>query len=133
MRFSTAPLPEARVSVAKGRGAYRIHHMDAFDWLAGAKPLSIHAVVTDPPYGRVEYKPDQLEKMKNGKGGIRRIPPSFDVCQRRPLPCFTVLRTQEKEALREFCIRLADLLMPVLVSGVRVFIATNPLVSCVES
>jgi hypothetical protein len=25
--------------------------VDAFDWLQRAKPNSIHAVVTDPPYG----------------------------------------------------------------------------------
>jgi site-specific DNA-methyltransferase (adenine-specific) len=110
-------------------GAYSVHRIDAFDWLAEAKPLSIHAVVTDPPYGLVEYKPDQLEKMKNGNGGIWRVPPSFDGCQRRPLPRFTVLRTQDKKALREFFAKFAGLLMPVLVPGAHVFVATNPLIS----
>lgn len=129
MRFSTAPLPEAAAPAAKGMGAYSVHRIDAFDWLAEAKPLSIHAVVTDPPYGLVEYKPDQLEKMKNGNGGIWRVPPSFDGCQRRPLPRFTVLRTQDKKALREFFAKFAGLLMPVLVPGAHVFVATNPLIS----
>ena len=27
---------------------------DAFDWLEDAEPNSIHAVVTDPPYGLIE-------------------------------------------------------------------------------
>jgi DNA modification methylase len=129
MRLSTAPLPEAAAPAAKGMGAYSIHRIDAFEWLAGAKPLSIHAVVTDPPYGLVEYKPDQLEKMKNGNGGIWRIPPSFDGCQRRPLPRFTVLRAQDKKALREFFAKFAGLLTPVLVPGAHVFVATNPLIS----
>ena len=44
-------------------------HADAFDWLAAAEPASIHAVVTDPPYGLVEYQSDQLDKRKNGSGG----------------------------------------------------------------
>ena len=46
--------------------------MDAFDWLKQAEPCSIHAVVTDPPYGLLEYTPKQLEKMKNGRGGVWR-------------------------------------------------------------
>lgn len=108
---------------------YQIYNVNAFDWLSKRKPLSIHAVVTDPPYGLVEYKPDQLEKMKNGKGGIWRIPPSYDGCQRSPLPRFTVLTREDKEELRRFFGDLASRLMPVLVPGAHVFIATNPLVS----
>ena len=110
-------------------GAYEILRVDAFDWLADAEPNSIHAVVTDPPYGLIEYTPIQLEKRNNGRGGVWRIPPSFDGCQRRPLPRFTVLRDAEKDALRSFFARLAELLLPALVPGAHVFIATNPLVS----
>ena len=65
---------------------YEIVQADAFSWLAGAKSCSIHAVVTDPPYGLVEYSPKQLAKMKNGQGGVWRIPPSFDGRPRRPPP-----------------------------------------------
>jgi site-specific DNA-methyltransferase (adenine-specific) len=108
---------------------YDIFLVDAFEWLAEAEHNSIHAVVTDPPYGLVEYKPEQLEKMKNGQGGVWRIPPSFDGCKRRPLPRFTVLTGRDKDALRSFFTELADKLMPVLVPGAHVFIATNPLVS----
>jgi DNA modification methylase len=108
---------------------YEIFLVDAFEWLAEAEHNSIHAVVTDPPYGLVEYKPEQLEKMKNGQGGVWRIPPSFDGSRRRPLPRFTVLTGADKDALRSFFADLADRLMPVLVPGAHVFIATNPLVS----
>jgi site-specific DNA-methyltransferase (adenine-specific) len=110
-------------------GQYRLFRADAFAWLAKAEPLSIHAVVTDPPYGLVEYTPRELDKMKNGRGGVWRIPPNFDGCQRSPLPRFTVLREEDHQALRAFFSRLAGLLMPVLVPGAHVFIATNPLVS----
>ena len=56
-------------------------------------------------------------------------PPSFDGCQRAPLPRFTVLTDSEKRQLREFFARLASRLMRVIVPGAHVFIATNPLVS----
>jgi site-specific DNA-methyltransferase (adenine-specific) len=102
---------------------------DAFEWLAAAQPNTLHAVVTDPPYGLVEYSAEQLEKRRNGEGGVWRIPPAFDGCQRSPVPRFTVLSEKDRQALRSFFERLAGLLMPVLVPGAHVFIATNPLVS----
>ncbi len=103
--------------------------MDAFEWLRGRPHLSIHAVVTDPPYGLLEYTESQKEKLRAGRGGVWRIPPSFDGCMRRPLPRFTVLKESHKSELEAFFTRLATLLMPVLVPGAHVFVATNPLVS----
>lgn len=108
---------------------YVILNDDAFEWLRHAPRHSIHAVVTDPPYGLVEYTNKELEKLENGRGGVWRIPPSFDGCARMPLPRFTVLSREDHLALREFFTRLASLLMPVLVPGAHVFIASNPLVS----
>jgi len=114
---------------ARRYGAYELLCADALDWLASARPHSIHAVVTDPPYGLVEYHPAELEKRKNGKGGVWRIPPSFDGCRRSPLPRFTVLSEAERSQLRSFFEQLALRLLPILVPGAHVFIATNPLVS----
>lgn len=109
--------------------AFDLIHADALDWLASAPRRSIHAVVTDPPYGLIEYRPAELAKRKAGRGGVWRIPPAFDGCRRSPLPRFTVLSDADRGALRTFFRRLADRLMPVLVPGAHVFIATNPLVS----
>jgi site-specific DNA-methyltransferase (adenine-specific) len=108
---------------------YRLLCCDAFEWLAEAGANSIQAVVTDPPYGLVEYSPSQLEKRRNGNGGIWRIPPAFDGAKRNPVPRFTVLRAADKDALRSFFETLARRLLPVLVPGAHVFVATNPLVS----
>lgn len=36
---------------------YELVKGDALQWLAARVPDSIHAVVTDPPYGLVEYSP----------------------------------------------------------------------------
>jgi hypothetical protein len=108
---------------------FQLVHADAFAWLEAAPERSIHAVVTDPPYGLLEFQPEQLAKMRAGRGGVWRIPPSFDGVKRRPLPRFTVLGDREHAALRDFFGRLARGLWPVLVPGAHVFIATNPLVS----
>ena len=55
-----------------------LHHGDCLIWLKAQPERSIHAVVTDPPYGLYEYTEEQQTKLRNGKGGVWRIPPSFD-------------------------------------------------------
>lgn len=129
VRYKQETLFDMAETGRQNRGKYRIFLADAFTWLAEAKPNSIHAVVTDPPYGLIEYTPEELEKKKNKNGGVWRIPPSFDGCNRSPLPRFTVLTDRDKEALARFFGELADHLLRALVPGSHVFIATNPLVS----
>lgn len=82
---------------------------DCLDWLRDQPEKSIHAVVTDPPYGLFEYTPEQQEKLRRGKGGVWRIPPSFDGSQRSPLPRFTVLSPRDLTALDEFFFSLGKL------------------------
>ena len=106
---------------------------DCFDWLTTCDQNSIHAVVTDPPYGLIEYSPEQQEKLRNGKGGVWRIPPSFDGSKRSPLPRFTILTTTDLKALDEFFFKWARLVSPVLVPGANVVVASNPLLSHVVS
>ena len=108
-------------------------HADCGDWLRSQDANSIHAVVTDPPYGLVEYSPEQQEKLRNGKGGIWRIPPSFDGAKRSPLPRFTVLTPDDLRSLEEFFFSWGRALLPVLVPGANVVIASNPLLSHVVS
>ncbi len=43
-------------------------HADCFEWMNRLPRASVHAIVTDPPYGVKEYDPDQLEKRANGNG-----------------------------------------------------------------
>ncbi|HZQ92733.1 MAG TPA: DNA methyltransferase [Terriglobales bacterium] len=110
-------------------GSFQIFYDDAFSWLELQPANSIHAVVTDPPYGLVEYSQRELEKLRRGKGGVWRIPPAFDGCKRKPLPRFTTLTKSDHEALRQFFSNLSKQLHRVLVPGAHVFVATNPLVS----
>jgi DNA modification methylase len=102
---------------------------DCFEWLATCKPSSIHAVVTDPPYGLVEYTEKEQAKLRNGRGGVWRIPPSFDGHKRAPLPRFTVLDDDDLKALDGFFRRFASLLLRAIVPGANVVIASNPLLS----
>ncbi len=110
-------------------GRYTYLHADAFEWLAAADPCSVHAVVTDPPYGLLEYTAEQLRKRRHGSGGVWRIPPSFDGCKRSPVPRFTVLTDVDKENLSLFFEAFSALLFPVVVPGAHVFVATNPLLA----
>ena len=102
---------------------------DTIQWLTELPPNSIHAVVTDPPYGVIEYEDKHHEKLKKGRGGVWRIPPSFDGAKRKPLPRFTVLSQEEITGLYNFFGALAYGLQRALVPGGHIPIASNPLLS----
>ena len=102
---------------------------DCNAWMDRQPPNSIHAVVTDPPYGLVEYSDTEQEKLRQGKGGIWRIPPSFDGSKRSPLPRFTVLKPTDLDALEQFFLAWGRRLMRILVPGANVLVASNPLLS----
>jgi site-specific DNA-methyltransferase (adenine-specific) len=110
-------------------GKAKLYQADCLEWLAQRSGESLHAVVTDPPYGLVEYTTVQQTKMRNGKGGVWRIPPSFDGHQRAPLPRFTTLTDADLEQLSRFFRTWGEALMPALVPGAHVLVAANPLVS----
>lgn len=110
-------------------GQSSLYLADCIDWLSNCEENSIHAVVTDPPYGLVEYDPDEQQKMRRGRGGVWRVPPSFDGVKRSPLPRFTTLSGDDIERLRGFFEEWARALLPALVPGAHVFVASNPLLS----
>jgi site-specific DNA-methyltransferase (adenine-specific) len=110
-------------------GQAQLFHADCFDWLAQREPNSIHGVVTDPPYGLVEYSASQQQKLRAGRGGVWRIPPSFDGHKRAPLPRFTILDRDDLANLEDFFRRWARVLLPALVPGAHVVVASNPLLS----
>lgn len=104
-------------------------YADCLAWLDRVPPNTIHAVVTDPPYGIKEYEVDQLAKRATGKGGIWRIPPSFDGHIRAPLPRFTALDDREREELRTFFEEWSRRTLNALRPGGHVFIATNAFIA----
>ncbi|MDA0339613.1 MAG: DNA methyltransferase [Proteobacteria bacterium] len=110
-------------------GKGKLINADSFAWLKQVEPSSIHAVVTDPPYGLVEYTDAEKSKLRAGKGGVWRVPPSFDGHRRAPLPRFTVLNEGDKEALEDFFHELGCLLLRATVPGANVIVAANPLLA----
>jgi DNA modification methylase len=138
---ATLPLLEQRSENGSSHGillreAFRLGnatliHGDCFQWLATAQTNSIEAVVTDPPYGLVEYSELEQDKLRKGRGGVWRIPPSFDGNRRSPLPRFTVLSRDDIMDLERFFFTWARFLFPIVVPGAHVIVASNPLLSFV--
>ena len=106
-------------------GGCLVVHADCLEWLARIPENSLHAVVTDPPYGVKEYDFDQLRKRANGNGGVWRIPPSFDGNERTPLPRFTDLSQKERRTLRRFFEEWAGVVCRALKPGGHVMLASN--------
>lgn len=106
-----------------------IMHSDGFRWLSNVSENSLHAIVTDPPYGVKEYDFDQIQKMKSGNGGVWRLPPKFDGSVRSPLPRFTALDKNERERISNYFEDWAILALKALRPGAHVFIATNAFIA----
>lgn len=106
--------------VAEHDGAYRPR-----DW---RPPGTLSAIVTDPPYG-LEYEDKDHAKLKAGRGGVWRIPPSFDGANRRPLPRFTILSADDHRTLRCFFLEFGVRALRALAPGGHLFLASNPLLS----
>lgn len=106
-----------------------LYQADCLAWLRSREPNSIHGVVTDPPYGVIEYTPKEVAKLRAGKGGVWRLPPAYDGHQRSPLPRFTTLSDQDIVDLGVFFNDWAAALLPVVVPGGHLLVACNPLLS----
>jgi len=110
-------------------GRTTLVNADCFHWLEARNSQSVHAIVADPPYGLVEYSDHEQAKLRARKGGVWRIPPSYDGHQRAPVPRFTVLTPTDITALDSFFYRWARSVLRVLVPGAQVVVASNPLLS----
>jgi len=112
----------------KGTG-YTLVLGDALEWMDSQPGCSVHAIVTDPPYGLREYSAGEKAKLRAKQGGVWRIPPAFDGCARAPVPRFTVLDQEDHDELRRFFAEFAARAFRLLVPGGHVIIATSPLLS----
>ena len=129
-RLASLPLFQAAESWPIATiGEATVHQVDCFDWLRQADKNSVEAVLTDPPYGLVEYTDVEKRKLRSGKGGVWRIPPSFDGSTRSPLPRFTTLTPADLVNMHKFFRELGTLLNRVVVPGGNVIVASNPLLA----
>lgn len=108
---------------------YSLHQMDCLEWMDLRPANHVQAIVTDPPYGLKEYTGDEKRKLRSRRGGVWRIPPSYDGCQRSPVPRFTVLTEADRAQLRAFFVSFARRAFRILVPGGHLFIASSPLLS----
>jgi tRNA G10 N-methylase Trm11 len=108
---------------------YTIYNADSLVWLTAQRANSFQAVVTDPPFGAVEYTASELNKRRKGRGGIWRLPNAFDGAKRNPTPRFTVMSDHDRMGVLAFHLRLAPELFRVLVPGAHAIIASQCLVS----
>lgn len=108
---------------------YSIHNADSLEWLRSQRANSFHAVVTDPPYGIVEYTATELRKRRQGRGGIWRLPNAFDGAKRQATPRFTVLDNHDRIGVFAFHLRLAPELFRVLVPGAHAIVSSQCLIS----
>jgi site-specific DNA-methyltransferase (adenine-specific) len=132
LAIARTPFPKVKAGIDAAEGAlgvYDVHHADSLRWMEMRAANSIEAIVTDPPYGLKEFTEEEKTKLRNGRGGVWRIPPSFDGHKRNPLPRFTVLDETDIGDLQAFFRKFAARAFRVLVPGGHVMIATNPLLS----
>lgn len=104
-----------------------LHHQNCFEWLKHQPQNSIEAVCTDPPFGIVEFLPHEMEKMRNGKGGVWRLPPTIGGSKRAPLPRFTTLNQKDLKHVYLYFKEFGACLIPALTPGAHVFIAGTPM------
>lgn len=107
--------------------AYTLHHASCFDWLTVQQPNSIHAVCSDPPFGIVEFLPHEMDKLRAGRGGVWRLPPTIGGSVRAPLPRFTTLSDKEREHVRTYFREFGQALFHALVPGAHVVLAGTPM------
>ena len=102
---------------------------DALTIMGLMAPDSVDAIVTDPPYGLIEYERDNHEKLRQGRGGVWRIPPKLNGVERAPLPRFTVLTAKDRERLTVFFEAFGVHVRRILKPGGHLILASNPLLS----
>lgn len=106
---------------------FELHHQNSFEWLKQQPKHSIEAVCTDPPFGIVEFLPHEMEKMRSGKGGVWRLPPTIGGSKRAPLPRFTTLNQKDLKHVYQYFKEFGDCLLPVLTPGAHVLVAGTPM------
>ena len=122
------PLTQSAPHAILGRSL--LVNADCIEWLGEATANSVHAIVTDPPYGVKEYEESEIQRLRDGnRGGIWRLPPVLNGVERAPLPRFTALTPKERDAISDFFVKWAILALRVIRPGGHLFVASNAFLS----
>jgi DNA modification methylase len=120
---------DQKFSVNIGPREGTLYLADCLAWMDDQHDNLVQAIVTDPPYGLKEYSSIEKEKLRRKRGGVWRIPPSFDGCLRAPVPRFTVLTKADRDQIQGFFALFAKMALRILVPGGHILIASSPLLS----
>lgn len=117
------------------RLSFELINEHCFIWLNQREENSIDAIVTDPPYGVKEYTPEEIEKKRQGSGGIWRIPSSMGGAKRQAVPRFSVINDDPKlrKEVYDFFFEWGKLALKTLKPGGHLIIASTPLLSDIMS
>lgn len=126
LRLNDAERPRTEQKATHALGRATFVHTDCFDWMRGRTARSIEAIVTDPPYGLLEYSDSEQARLRAGRGEWRNLP-SFDGHKRSPLPRFTVLDDGDLQVMHDFFYEFAQLALRITVPGANIVVASNPL------
>ncbi|MCE2450697.1 MAG: helix-turn-helix domain-containing protein, partial [Candidatus Latescibacteria bacterium] len=55
---------ESQALYQTGEASYQLVQEDCFAWMEHCPPNSVHAIVTDPPYGLKEYTTQEKDKLR---------------------------------------------------------------------
>jgi site-specific DNA-methyltransferase (adenine-specific) len=94
---------------------------DCFEWLAKLPDESIHAVVTDPPYGIREFEQEHVDHIKDGDA-VWQTFRYGDGSNRVVQPCFTMTE-KERKKIPPFFTKLSKEICRVLKPGGHLIIA----------
>jgi DNA modification methylase len=130
-----APVPTLADFDSFEFGRQTLYRGDCLEVMSCFRENTISGVVTDPPYALIEYHQREQRRLRTGnRGGVWRLPPSFDGYERRPLPRFTVLSSSDRLEVYDFFVEWGAELLRICRPGAHVFIASNtmmsPLVAC---
>lgn len=111
-----------------GSGTVKLMQADCMSVMQDMPSDSVQAIVTDPPYGLVEYSAAQQQKLRSGRGGVWRMPPALGGCVRRPVPRFTTLTGKDLSRMDEFFEAFGHQAIRVLAPGGNLVMASHPLI-----
>lgn len=99
---------------------------DAMDWLDKAPEESIHAIVTDPPYGLREFEEEHVDSIKAEDGDeVWQTFRYADGSERAVQPCFSTLNDKDRKRIAKFFVEFSKKALRVLKPGGHLIIANH--------
>ncbi len=66
---ASAAIDQREIASRINSTRYSLYLGNCLEWMEARAANSIHAIVTDPPYGLKEYTATEKDKLRKGRGG----------------------------------------------------------------